>query len=174
MSYIANLDLGATLIRAAMVALMEMTVVIALAALLAKAALRHRAAARHSLRLVALGWVLISPVAAGLADRSGFAVWTLAIPTPGQETTRVGSKIEADVTVPDQIVEGSAALGRIPGPWRQKPEMSISRSRLRLLMMRKQWVPSASKHKVRRLKSVGEARPIDKDACSSKESRWYG
>ena len=36
--------------------------------------LRHRAEARHGLWLGTLAWVLISPVVAALADRSGLAI----------------------------------------------------------------------------------------------------
>ncbi len=114
MSLLAHLGPSERMIGVALNGLVQISVLVVMAALIAQTALRHRAGARHCLWLGALAWVLISPIVAILAHCSGFALWTLAIPLPGQGTTEAGAEINPDVASLDEIDPGGGVSGVNP------------------------------------------------------------
>jgi beta-lactamase regulating signal transducer with metallopeptidase domain len=120
LSLLAGLEPNELAIRTAISALVLMSAVIVLAAAIAGTALRHRADGRHSLWLVALAWVIISPAVAGLANRSGLAIATLAISIPGQEAAETKIPLgpetaSVDEIAPAGVIPGSSSRIRAPG-----------------------------------------------------------
>ena len=114
MDFLAHADPGYAVTRAILGALVQSSVVISLGALLAGAAFRRRADARHALWLGVLVWVLFSPIAAAVADRSGRALWLVPLPIAGSSgTAGVDETIDA-VTTAD------------PGPVRMRSQIQIA------------------------------------------------
>ena len=97
MSVLPHLDPGFAVTRVILGAFLQSALVIFLGTLLARAALGRRASARHALWLLILIWVIFSPVAAAVADRSGRALWLLPLPLPGPS----GSLAAIDQTISD-------------------------------------------------------------------------
>jgi len=111
MNLLARLDPGDAVTRAVLVALVQTSVVILLAELMSRALLRQRAEARHGLWLEALVWVLISPAVATVADRSGLALWVVALPVPGPVASHAVNEIIPDAAVAEIPRSDSTPLG---------------------------------------------------------------
>ncbi len=116
MSLLAHLDPGPAVTRAILSAAAGSSVVILMAGLLARAVFNRRAEARHALWFGVLVWVLLSPIAACVAERSGFALWFLPLPLP-EPTIRaaVEEAVAAVVVDRDLGPGGGAAPGVIAG-----------------------------------------------------------
>ncbi len=99
MNLLARLDSGDAVLRALLVASVQISVVILLAALLSRVALRRRADVRHVLWLGVLVWVLISPAVAAVADGSGLDFWVVKLPFPGPGATSAVIEIIPDAAV---------------------------------------------------------------------------
>ena len=111
MNLLARLDPGDAVTRAVLVALVQMSVVILMADLMGRALLRQRADARHGLWLGALVWVLISPAVVAVADRSGLALWVVALPFPGPGASPDVNEISAAAAVTGIPRSDSSPLG---------------------------------------------------------------
>ncbi len=111
MDLLARLDPGDAVTRAVLVALVQMSVVIVMAGLLGRALFRQRADARHGLWLGALVWVLISPAVVAVADRSGLALWVVALPFQGPGASPDVNEISADAAVAGIPRSDSSPLG---------------------------------------------------------------
>ena len=86
MRLLAHLDLGPAVLAAILGAAVQVTIVVLLGAVLARAAFKKRADARHALWLGVLICVLLSPLIAALLDRSGIALWRVALlPVPSRD-----------------------------------------------------------------------------------------
>ena len=108
MRFLTNLDPGFSATRSFLGALVQSSVIIVLSALLAGAAFRRRADARHALWLGVLIWVLLSPIAAAVAERSGLALWLKPLPILESSATAVVDETIAEAAETDALPRSPA------------------------------------------------------------------
>ncbi len=132
MNLLRCLDPGDAMTRAILGALVQSSVVIFLGALLARAAFSRRADARHTLWLGVLVWVLLSPIAAEIADRSGRALILVPLPFPNPRAPAPIAETTSDAEVFDNLESGDGAT-RVDSrpPERRSAEDSIAAERMK-------------------------------------------